>query len=140
MLLSFLDVSLEPRCAIQAPPLQYFVSNAGQQLAEDGRLPTERELSERFGIGRRVLRRALGRLEQDGKIVRHQGRGTFVAGAPIGDRPDGAEDPVGGGKDLLSLLDIANPVELVELRLSLEPAMCRFAALRSSRLDVERML
>lgn len=111
------------------------------ELAEDGRLPTERELSERLGIGRRVLRRALGRLEQDGKIVRHQGRGTFVAGR-------GGDEHLGAasgslldrtGKDLFSLLDIANPVELVELRLSLEPVMCRFAALRSSRLDVERL-
>lgn len=57
----------------------------------------------------------------------------------MGDGPDSAADFVGGGKDLLSLLDIANPVELVELRLSLEPVMCRFAALRSSRLDVERL-
>ena len=111
---------------------------SGDGLAEDGRLPTERELSERLGIGRRVLRRALGRLEQDGRIVRHQGRGTFVAGVdPAGPQPRGASD--GDGKDVFSLLDIANPVELIELRLSLEPVMCRFAALRSSRLEVERL-
>ena len=45
----------------------------------------------------------------------------------------------GSGRELLSLLDTANPVELVELRLALEPVMCRLAALRSSRLDVERL-
>lgn len=114
---------------------------AAGQVAEDGRLPTERELSDKLGIGRRVLRRALGTLEQSGKIVRHQGRGTFLAGR-------GGESSVGLGAlqglegeagELFSLLDIANPVELVELRLSLEPVMCRFAALRSSRLDVERL-
>lgn len=107
---------------------------SGDELAEDGRLPTERELSERFGIGRRVLRRALGRLEQEGKIVRHQGRGTFVARPQAGETARPA-----GGSDLFPLLDIANPVELIELRLSLEPVMCRFAALRSSRLDVQRL-
>ena len=119
--------------------LQEMIS--GEQLAEDGRLPTERELSERLGIGRRVLRRALGKLERDGKIVRHQGRGTFVADRqPDGGAWSGIEAAFErGGKHLISLLDIANPVELVELRLSLEPVMCRFAALRSSRLDVERL-
>ena len=114
---------------------------AGGQLADDGRLPTERELSDRLGIGRRVLRRALGTLEQDGKIVRQQGRGTFVAGQDDDRSMTRGGQPCleGNGKDLGSLLDIANPVELVELRLSLEPVMCRFAALRSSRLDVERL-
>ena len=56
---------------------------SGEQLDEDGRLPTERELSDKLGIGRRVLRRALSELEQSGKIVRHQGRGTFVAGRKV---------------------------------------------------------
>ena len=114
---------------------------SGGEIADDGRLPTERELSDRLGIGRRVLRRALGTLEQDGKIIRHQGRGTFVAGRDSRRAMSAAEDEdfAIDPKDLLSLLDIANPVELVELRLSLEPVMCRFAALRSSRLDVARL-
>lgn len=114
---------------------------AAGEVADDGRLPTERELSDRLGIGRRVLRRALGALEQSGKIVRHQGRGTFLAGQ-AGETPARARrwSVAGEGTgDPFALLDIANPVELVELRLSLEPVMCRFAALRSSRLDVERL-
>ncbi|MEM7224135.1 MAG: FadR/GntR family transcriptional regulator [Pseudomonadota bacterium] len=113
----------------------------GEQLAKDGRLPTERELSDKLGIGRRVLRRALSTLEQNGKIVRHQGRGTFVAGRSADEAPASAagEVPGGSGSELLSLLDTANPVELVELRLALEPVMCRLAALRSSRLDVARL-
>ena len=109
----------------------------GEQLAKDGRLPTERELSDQLGIGRRVLRRALSALEQDGKIVRHQGRGTFVAGRQAAPPPGPAS--AHDGSELLSLLDTANPVELVELRLALEPVMCRLAALRSSRRDVERL-
>jgi len=112
---------------------------ADEGIREDGRLPTERELSEKLGIGRRVLRRALGRLEEDGRIVRHQGRGTFLAG-----REPGHDDFAcyGDGQlpgDISSLLEIANPVELVELRLSLEPVMCRLAALRSSPRDAESL-
>ena len=114
---------------------------AAGDVAGDGRLPTERELSDRLGIGRRVLRRALGTLEQNGKIIRHQGRGTFLTGQEYdgGSLSGGSHEMAEAQDDPLALLDIANPVELVELRLSLEPVMCRFAALRSSRRDVERL-
>src|SRR4029450_3223136 len=47
-------------------------------VAADGRMPPERELASELGIGRRSLRRALGVLESEGRISRHQGRGTFV--------------------------------------------------------------
>ena len=42
------------------------------------RLPPERELAARIGIGRRALRRALEVLEAEGRIWRHQGKGTFL--------------------------------------------------------------
>src|SRR5688572_27744725 len=43
------------------------------------RLPTERELQVELGVARNTLRKGLQRLEREGKIVRHVGRGTFVA-------------------------------------------------------------
>ncbi len=43
-------------------------------------MPTERELSERFGVSRGTVRQALDHLEAEQRIHRHQGRGTFVAG------------------------------------------------------------
>ncbi len=43
-----------------------------------GRMPPERVLAGELGVGRRSLRRALDVLEQEGRISRHQGRGTFV--------------------------------------------------------------
>ena len=42
-------------------------------------MPTERELSERFGVSRGTVRQALDRLEAEQRVHRHQGRGTFVA-------------------------------------------------------------
>ena len=46
------------------------------------RLPPERELAARIGIGRRALRRALEVLEAEGRIWRHQGKGTFLGSRP----------------------------------------------------------
>ena len=43
------------------------------------RLPTERELATRFSAARNTVRRTMGRLAEEGLIVRHVGRGTFVA-------------------------------------------------------------
>lgn len=42
------------------------------------RIPSERNLSEVYGISRMTLRQALNALEKDGLIRREKGRGTFV--------------------------------------------------------------
>ncbi|HTJ02499.1 MAG TPA: phosphonate metabolism transcriptional regulator PhnF [Methylovirgula sp.] len=44
-----------------------------------GRLPTEPELAERFGVNRHTIRRAIGILADQGLVRVEQGRGTFVA-------------------------------------------------------------
>jgi GntR family transcriptional repressor for pyruvate dehydrogenase complex len=43
------------------------------------KLPTERELSESYGVSRSIVREALGRLKQDHLIQSRQGSGAFVA-------------------------------------------------------------
>lgn len=43
------------------------------------RLPTEREMSESYGVSRAIVREAMGRLKQDGLVVSRQGSGVFVA-------------------------------------------------------------
>lgn len=53
-----------------------------RQLIEDrppGELiPSERDLSEQFGVSRPTLRAAIEDLARDGLLVRHHGRGTFT--------------------------------------------------------------
>ena len=44
-----------------------------------GRLPTESELAERFGVNRHTIRRAIAALAEQGLVHAVQGRGTFVA-------------------------------------------------------------
>ena len=46
-------------------------------------LPTEAELSDRFGVNRHTLRRAIDQLRQEGLVRVDRGRGMFVAAAPV---------------------------------------------------------
>lgn len=52
------------------------------ELGEGGALPTERELSARFGVARETVRQALRELLLQGR-VRRRGRGTVVAGPKL---------------------------------------------------------
>ena len=97
-------------------------------LASDGRIPPERVLASELGVGRRSLRRALDVLEKEGRISRRQGRGTFVerTAAPAAIPFD-------------RILEHTNPLEVIEVRLSVEPAMARLAALRASQADIKKL-
>jgi LacI family transcriptional regulator len=46
------------------------------------KLPSERELAERFGTSRTTVRQAIESLVEGGTLVRSPGKGTFVAGQP----------------------------------------------------------
>lgn len=48
-----------------------------------GRLPSEAELGERFGVSRVTVRLALDKLVQEGAVVRKQGKGSYAAGRQV---------------------------------------------------------
>lgn len=50
-----------------------------ENLGEGTVLPSERELAERFSVSRVTLRQAVSELVLEGKLIRRQGSGTFVA-------------------------------------------------------------
>ncbi|MCE0538540.1 GntR family transcriptional regulator [Kineosporia rhizophila] len=58
-----------------------------RQLIEDNPsgalIPSERDLSEQFGVSRPTLRAAIEELARDGLLVRHPGRGTFTTARPV---------------------------------------------------------
>jgi DNA-binding FadR family transcriptional regulator len=94
----------------------------------DGKLPTERELSASLGVSRRAVRRALEVLETEGRIWRRQGSGTYA-----GPRPDGLSEHVG------SIVAGTNPMEVMEVRLRIEPQLAQLAAMRANAADVEHL-
>jgi GntR family transcriptional regulator, transcriptional repressor for pyruvate dehydrogenase complex len=96
--------------------------------AREGRLPTERELCERLGVGRRAVRRALEALEAEGLVWRRQGKGTFIGQPP---------DPTG----LLAaaIAGETQPLEVMEARLCIEPRLAGLSAERARADDIERM-
>jgi GntR family transcriptional regulator len=66
-------------------PLYYQLMQELRHRIEEGEwnpgdlIPSERELSETYGISRMTVRQAVGELVQNGLLHRDQGRGTFVA-------------------------------------------------------------
>lgn len=104
--------------------LRRYVEAPGQ--VPGTRLPTERHLAEELGIGRRAIRRALEVLEGEGLITRRQGAGTFVGA------PSALADPaaITGQTDFL---------QIMEVRLQIEPQLAALAALRARPEQIARM-
>lgn len=57
---------------------------AEEMYAPGDLLPSENELSVVYGVARPTIRKALDQLVSDGFIVKHQGKGSIVKGAPKG--------------------------------------------------------
>jgi GntR family transcriptional regulator, transcriptional repressor for pyruvate dehydrogenase complex len=98
---------------------QLFEGIVAGEFPVNARLPSETELSRRFGASRPVVREALARLRDDGIIVSRQGSGSYVKR-----RPDNAVlqfVPVGS---------IADIQRCFEFRVGLEGAAAELAAAR----------
>jgi GntR family transcriptional repressor for pyruvate dehydrogenase complex len=82
------------------PRLYEHIARALEQAIEVGRykpgnrLPSERELSEEFGVSRPVVREAIIVLELQGLVRRRQGAGVYVAAKAPGN-PASTEDADG---------------------------------------------
>lgn len=144
-------MSSDPITAVWA----LFERNIGSGAWTPGmKLPTERELERQFGIPRNKLRKVLKRLEADGKITRHVGRGSFVSehgpierSAPISTRavprpisaPVAADIPAPLAANLTERIQGASPNDIMEIRMMIEPAAAELAAVRATAADLLRI-
>ena len=89
------------------------------------RMPSERRLAQQYGAARGTIRSALHQLEEMNLITRRAGSGSFVCYRGYADHEDIAE--------------ITSPLELIDVRIAIEPAMARLAVVNANALDIERM-
>ncbi|MGQ5717538.1 FadR/GntR family transcriptional regulator [Pseudochrobactrum asaccharolyticum] len=101
---------------------------ANQTSDQEHRLPSERELAARFNVSRRALRAALDILENEGQIWRRQGQGTFS-----GERRPTGNMPVN------QIATFTNPIEVMDVRIEIEPALARMAAARATPALIEQL-
>ena len=106
--------------------LRALLSQQPQEL--NSRLPPERQLCARLGVTRTALRRALAKLEAEGQLWRHVGKGTFLGTRPAADL-----------NDVRAISHRTGPVEVMRVRQLIEPEIARLAALNATASDIEEM-
>lgn len=111
--------------AIEAAFHQIVAWIEGARYPLHTRLPPERELAGLLDISRSRLRAVLKRLEDEGRIWRNVGMGTFVGGRP--------RSVASSPEHLGSATTLA---ELLEARSLLEPVVARLAARRAEKEEI----
>ena len=104
----------------------------GSDWTAGGRLPTEEHLSKGLGVSRRVLRIALARLKDEGRISSRQGSGNYVA-------PRGRDDKATLDFGRLSIRSIADLSACLKFRRVIEVAAAGDAAMNADASDLERL-
>lgn len=102
------------------------LANGLYQIGE--RLPPERDIAERLGVSRTVIREALIMLELENLVSVKKGSGVYVVNLPV-------EEGVEQDK---SLIDVG-PFELLQARQLLESSIAEFAAIQANRNDIVKL-
>jgi GntR family transcriptional regulator, transcriptional repressor for pyruvate dehydrogenase complex len=109
------------------------------KLAAGAKLPTEKELCERFRISRPVVREALARLRMEGVITSRRGSGSYIIGSESrSPEPLRAEQP-----SIISTRQsgpkLTNLLRCIEMRLMIECDAAYYAALRRTPEQLDAM-
>ena len=126
-------IAAERPATVIADPVRgsaWITAQLRQAIMEGGyahgeKLPAERQLASAFGASRTTIRTALDQLEVERLVNRRVGSGTFVNFRAQGDAEDIAEE--------------TSPLELIEVRLGIEPNMVRLAVMNATARDIERL-
>ena len=96
------------------------------QFAFNERLPPERDLATEFGSSRGTVRSALQKLDAMNLVSRRIGSGTFVSYKESTVNDDDIER-------------IVSPLELIEVRIALEPHIAKLAVVNSAERDLDAL-
>ena len=97
----------------------------GGRYAVGQRLPPERRLATHYQASRTTIREALRRLTDQQLVERRIGAGTFVTYGQAAEEHEIAEE--------------TSPLQLIEVRMAIEPQIARLAVLHASHRDLERL-
>ena len=91
----------------------------------DERLPAERNLAEEFGVSRGTIRSVLQILENQHLVRRQIGSGTYVSHRESTNQQE--------------IASVTSPIEMVEVRIAIEPQLVRLAIANASSRDLEKL-
>jgi GntR family transcriptional regulator, transcriptional repressor for pyruvate dehydrogenase complex len=117
---------------LSAQVVEQFLSMLrSRELVPGERLPPERELAERFGVGRNSIREALRELNMLGLVASRHGEGTFV----------GQPDPAQLMAPFRAVIELSAPAaeSILEFRLAFEPGVAALAARNLSEDGARRL-
>lgn len=97
----------------------------GGRYAAGQRLPPERRLATHYNASRATIREALRQLTDQQLVERRIGSGTFVTYRQAVEEHEIAEE--------------TSPLQLIEVRMAIEPQIARLAVLHASNRDLERL-
>ena len=125
-LIKYDNIPLSEKAAEQI--IKYIQEN---QMQKGGRLPNEKELMEQLRVSRSTVREAMRSLSSRGIVVIRQGSGTYISNLPgVSEDPLGLEFQYDKEKVLMDLL---------ELRLIMEPSIAASCARRASKEDAQEI-
>lgn len=94
------------------------------------KLPTEKEMCEKLGVGRSTVREAYRMLQAMNKVVALQGKGVFVADVKEQEKEKGLNWFRQHGKSMM---------DFMEIRIALEVMGIRLAIRRADKQEIERL-
>lgn len=95
------------------------------RYAYEERLPAERHLAEEFNVSRGTIRSVLEILEDQNLVSRQVGSGTYVTHRELTNQQE--------------ISSITSPLEMVDVRIALEPQIVRLAIANASHRDLEEL-
>ncbi len=108
------------------------------ELAPGVQLPPERELMQRYGVSRTVVREATSSLKASGRLATHQGRGAFVLSASPAFRFTIDPAQLSTLRDVLQVMDIRVALEAEAASLAASRrTTAQLAAIRQALADLE---